>query len=96
MNFQIKLSLLTSFVMICQVFHAQFSFERSNHIPLNFAGNGLNLPWSGGLNNAQFSNIDMDFDGRMDLFVFDRSDEQIRIFLSKNINGQDQFVEAPE
>ena len=96
MNFQIKLSLSISFVMICQVFHAQFSFERSNHIPLNFAGNGLNLPWSGGLNNAQFSNIDMDFDGRMDLFVFDRSDEQIRIFLSKNINGQDQFVEAPE
>jgi hypothetical protein len=56
----------------------------------------LNLAWSGGLNNAQFSNIDMDFDGRMDLFVFDRSDDQIRIFLSKNIDGQDRFVEAPE
>lgn len=75
---------------------AQFSFERSNHIPLNFAGNSLNMPWAGGLNNAQFSNIDMDFDGRIDLFVFDRSDDQVRVFLSKNVNGQDVYVEAAE
>lgn len=75
---------------------AQFSFERSNHIPLVFNGNTLNIPWAGGLNNAQFSNIDMDFDGRMDLFVFDRSDDQIRVFLSKNVNGQNIYIEAPE
>lgn len=54
------------------------------------------MPWAGGLNNAQFSNIDMDFDGRMDLFAFDRSEDQVRIFLSKLMNGQNVFVEAPE
>ena len=75
---------------------AQFSFERSNHINLLFAGNSLVTPWAGGLNNAQFSEIDMDFDGRMDLFVFDRSDDQIRIFLSKNIGGNNVFLEAPQ
>jgi len=89
---------LLSFVLL--VFYhlsfTQFSFERSNHVPLSFAGNILDIPWTGGLNNAQFSNIDMDFDGRIDLFVFDRSDDQIRVFLSKNINGEDRFVEAPE
>jgi hypothetical protein len=74
----------------------QFSFERSNHINLRFAGNLLSMPWAGGLNNAQFSEIDMDFDGRIDLFVFDRSDDQIRIFLSKNIGGNDVYVEAPQ
>lgn len=93
---QTKYYLATLLMILCSQSNAQFSFERSNHIPLNFAGNTLNSPWAGGLNNAQFSNIDMDFDGRKDLFVFDRSDDQIRIFLSKNINGQDRFVEAPE
>jgi hypothetical protein len=82
--------------LIQDALHAQFSFERSNHIPINFAGNGLTNPWAGGLNNAQFSNIDMDFDGRLDLFVFDRSDDQVRIFLSKNIAGQDVYLEAAE
>ena len=76
--------------------YAQFSFERSNHIEVKFAGNALNMPWAGGLNNAQFSSIDIDFDGRLDLFVFDRSDDQVRVFLSKNIAGQDVFLEAPE
>lgn len=75
---------------------AQFSFERSNHIALLFNGNPLSMPWTGGLNYGQFSEIDMDFDGRMDLFVFDRSDDQIRIFLSKNIGGNDVYVEAPQ
>lgn len=77
-------------------FYAQFSFERSNHITLNFTGNPLEMPWAGGLNNAQFSNIDIDFDGRMDLFVFDRSEDQIRVFLSKEVNNQNVYLEAAE
>lgn len=75
---------------------AQFSFERDNSIPVQFAGNTLHMPWAGGLNYAQFSEIDMDFDGRTDLFVFDRSDDQIRIFLSKEVGGVNRYVEAPE
>jgi hypothetical protein len=88
--------LLFLMLFLCFSTRAQFSFERSNHINLMFAGNSLRMPWAGGLNNAQFSEIDMDFDGRMDLFVFDRSDDQIRIFLSKNIGGNDVYVEAPQ
>jgi hypothetical protein len=94
-----KISILPlTFVLFSLSFssNAQFSFERSNHINLLFAGNPLSMPWAGGLNYAQFSEIDMDFDGRMDLFVFDRSDDQIRVFLSKNINGNDVYVEAPQ
>lgn len=85
-----------AFVLMTFCANAQFSFERSNHINLMFAGNELPMPWAGGLNYAQFSEIDMDFDGRIDLFVFDRSDDQIRIFLSKNIAGNDVYIEAPE
>lgn len=88
--------LLFSILFLSFFARTQFSFERSNHINLLFAGNLLTMPWAGGLNNAQFSEIDMDFDGRIDLFVFDRSDDQIRIFLSKNIGGNDVYLEAPQ
>jgi hypothetical protein len=75
---------------------SQFSFVRNNFIEVLVGGNPLASPWGGGLNNAQFSEIDMDFDGRTDLFVFDRSDDQVRVFLSKNVNGVDRYLEAPE
>ena len=31
------------------------------------------MPWAGGLNYIQISDIDYDYDGDMDLLVFDRS-----------------------
>ncbi len=40
----------------------------------------LHLAWSGGLNAPQFSNIDLNQDGQLDLFVFDRSDFQVLTF----------------
>ena len=40
------------------------------------------MPFScwGGLNNPQFSNIDLNNDGQADLFIFDRADNSYRIF----------------
>jgi len=92
----VRLSFVLSLVFCISAGLAQFSFERSNHINLLFAGNEISIPWAGGINYGQFSQIDMDFDGRMDLFVFDRSDDQVRIFLSKNMGGEDVYVEASE
>lgn len=91
-----KVVLLFLPLFLFQYGWSQFSFVRNNFIEVILGGNPLPSPWGGGLNNAQFSEIDMDFDGRIDLFVFDRSDDQVRVFLSKNINGIDRYVEAPE
>ncbi len=41
------------------------------------------MPWAGGLNYPQFSSIDYDFDGDLDLLVFDRSSNQLKIFEHK-------------
>lgn len=59
---------------------AQFNFEFSADISVNANGNPLTKAWTGGFNFAQFSEIDFDFDGDMDLVVFDRTTDNIKCF----------------
>jgi hypothetical protein len=70
--------LLFSFLNFVALTQFQFNFKNSVNVFKN--GIELKLPWAGGLNNPQFSEIDYDFDGDYDIFIFDRSQNQIRIF----------------
>ena len=47
--------------------------------------------WAGGLNAAQFNEIDLDLDGVKDLLIFDRSGNKLIPFLKKN----NSFIYAP-
>lgn len=62
------------------ILNAQFDFSFKDSIPVGVFGQNLQFPWSGGLNNAQFTNLDFDYDGDLDLLIFDRSSDQIRLF----------------
>ena len=62
---------------------SQFGFVYHDSIVVKFGGDTLALPWTGGFNHAQFSSFDFDFDGEEDLFIFDRSANQIRVLLRK-------------
>jgi hypothetical protein len=57
----------------------QFGFEFNDSILVKRGGDSLDMAWAGGLNHPQFSVIDFDFDGFDDIFIFDRSANQIRI-----------------
>ena len=70
------------------------NFDRL-YIPFIQDGRELDLPYVGGLRGGQFSNIDFNGDGVMDLFVFDRNGNQI-IPLIKNGVGNFDFTYAPE
>jgi hypothetical protein len=56
--------------------------------------NGISFPdpWTGGLNAAQFSSIDLDLDGTLDLFAFDRTGNRQLPFLWDG----NKHVYAPE
>lgn len=59
-------------------------------------GDTLQLPWSGGLDNPVISNIDLDFDGVQDLFIYEKSGNQKLTFLQKGQPGQSVWQYAPE
>lgn len=67
-------------------------FVFSDSIPVQINGRNLSLAWAGGFNAPQFSTIDLNGDGRNDLFIFDRTTNKVSTFL--NVNSRWQY--APE
>jgi hypothetical protein len=76
------MKICTFFVVlfVANLTKAQFNFSFKDSIPVRVFGEDLQFPWAGGLNNAQFSDLDFDYDGDLDLLIFDRSSDQIRLF----------------
>jgi len=68
------------------------AFVFSDSIPVQIGGRNLPLAWAGGFNSPQFSTIDLNADGRSDLFIFDRTTNKVSTFL--NVNNRWQY--APE
>ena len=68
------------FVSVCFSGNSQFAFNYVDSISVIHGGNVLKMPWAGGLNYIQISDIDYDYDGDMDLLVFDRSQNQVKLF----------------
>lgn len=65
-------------------------------IPISKNGQPLALPYTGGLKAPQFSNIDFNGDGVLDLFVFDRNGDQILPFVKSGAKGSLDYRFAPE
>ncbi|MBL7897862.1 MAG: VCBS repeat-containing protein, partial [Crocinitomicaceae bacterium] len=75
--------------------HAQFGFQRIDTIDVIDASVLQKYAWVGGLDYAQFSNIDLNFDGIEDLFVFDRSNNKVLTFIQAGSPGNPNWLYAP-
>ena len=73
-----------------------YLFSRFDSIPVTINSSSLDFPWAGGLNYSQFSNIDLNFDGNNDLFIFDRTGNKTLTFLHSGVAGVTDFQYAPE
>ena len=84
--------LLFSIVIVAQEVFPQMILNRD--VSLIFEENGLQFssPLAGGINSGQFSNIDLNLDGIMDLVVFDKSGDKLSPF----INSNGTFIYAPQ
>lgn len=75
--------------------YAQPYFKWYDSIKVKTELNYITNPWAGGLNFVQTSSIDLDLDGKKDLFVFDRTGNKIRTFISKGTPGTVNYVYDP-
>ena len=92
-TYAILIFLFVNLLLPAQTF---FQFERKLDISVKEKGKTLKFPWTGGLNNPQLNEIDLNQDGILDLLIFDRSDNRILTFINEGISGEVAYVYAPE
>ncbi len=73
-----------------------YLFERFDSIPVIVNSATLSYPWAGGINYSQYSNIDLNYDGTQDLFVFDRTGNKVLTFVHSGVVGTTQYIYSPE
>ncbi|XOV68384.1 MAG: T9SS type A sorting domain-containing protein [Fluviicola sp.] len=87
-----KLTALLCLLVFPWCSNAQFVLEYNDSIPVLRSGDTLKNAWAGGLNYIQMSDFDYDQDGDMDLFCFDRSSNNVRVF-TKEWNGTNFYYD---
>ncbi len=71
-----KSSLLLIFLLLQYFFaSSQYAIDQSVVVK-DLSGVALKYAWAGGLNNAQFSAVDLNGDGVQDQFIFDRTGDK--------------------
>jgi hypothetical protein len=92
-----KICFLTIIIFISFLSNAQTRFDRQLNIPLKEGSNNLLFPWAGGINFPWVSPIDLDNDGRQDLFLYDHHNGRILTFLNNgNANADNAWDYAPQ
>ncbi|MFT5918751.1 MAG: hypothetical protein ACI9FU_000551, partial [Granulosicoccus sp.] len=81
--------LMVTTLVVSQSF-AQTFFERNDDVGVIHSGTPLLHPWAGGLNNPEFSNIDLNGDAIQDLFIFDKAGNKVVTYLG---NGTPDAVD---
>ena len=87
------LSILVCFSLAGKAQYFKISFDP---VFKDANGNDLSLALAGGLNYPQFSNIDLNNDGKQDLFVYDRSGDKVLTFIARTSNGNILYEYSPE
>mgnify|MGYP000043390839 CR=1 FL=1 len=74
----------------------RYSFDRIINTKVYHGTDSLTNPWAGGLNYPTFGNLDLNFDGKDDLLVYDRTGQRILPFEVETVNGVDVYRYKPE
>ena len=80
------------FGILPSIISAQIYFERKDSIPVFRNSSQVPFAWGGGFNSPQFSQIDLNQDGIMDLFVFDRAGNKMTTFINQGTANQVSYV----
>ncbi|MFN8287879.1 MAG: T9SS type A sorting domain-containing protein [Chitinophagales bacterium] len=75
---------------------SQGSKFRVINLPVERNTIDFRTPWMGGMNSPQFSEIDLNQDNLMDLFVFDRVGDKVLTYLKTAGAGDTSYLYAPQ
>ena len=75
---------------------AQIYYSETYSIKVTQANKPIEHPFTGGFNSAQFSEIDLNQDGVMDLVVTDRFRNTVKPYLNAGISDSIRYLYAPE
>ncbi|MEZ4777439.1 MAG: FG-GAP-like repeat-containing protein [Bacteroidia bacterium] len=91
----LRFFLFSTAIVMPLCFQAQ-NYHLSNGISVkDEAGKSLKYAWGGGNNNTQFANVDLNFDGKKDLVVFNRDGEKFTTYLNTGNVGEVRYDYAP-
>ncbi len=92
-----KSKILLSFIAVFffQSVYCQLFYDRVDSIQISANGQVLKSPFIGGFNAPQFNEIDLNFDGKLDLIVLDRSGLRLSPFINVGTTGQIAYDYAP-
>lgn len=93
---KIALSLILTSPLVAKSQILSPNYHRFDSIPVSINGHQLAFPWVGGFNSPQFGEMDLNFDGIMDLVIFDRTTDGIHTFLNEGIADSISYKYAPE
>lgn len=88
------------FLLFIGILLGAFSYAQKlnpdTSITVRINGSEIENPWVGGFNAPHFSEIDLNQDGIMDLFAFDRDGDRISTYINEGISGQVSYKNAPQ
>jgi hypothetical protein len=93
-----KYVIIASFVFLAKISVGQLLVARDTItvIENNYV---LKMPWANGINSSNVSNMDLNFDGKKDVVVFDKVTQfsvgRFRCFINVGTAGQTKYVSAP-
>lgn len=92
---------ISSLILLCTFFLLNMSYGQlpqthQNNLKMVVDGDTLLSAWGGGMNAPQFSAVDFDKDGKLDMLVFDRQDNSFATYLNVGGKGDRVYQYAPQ
>ena len=91
----IQFLLVCLLMMSCTASFAQKQILRNN-LKVVVQGDTLPSAWAGAMNAPQFSGVDVDLDGKLDIVTFDREGHRFTPYINKGDSGQTAYRYSPE
>jgi hypothetical protein len=77
--------------------YSDYGFVRDYSVPVtDSGGKSLGRAWEGGLNACHYNTIDIDFDGKKDLVVFDKTGDKILCYRNLGISDSISYQYMPK